>query len=432
MENLNIKNKADEQTIKKVKKEYLVSQSPDYHFFQQLPFFVKDFFYQVGYIPKGHIDASNFLNSLAGINEKTDFDISYALTDIAPEKQFTLNQNTFMYAFYPKVWNKLAIEDRLVCTNFAFKQLLSYYNLNKEYRLTWFSQYYKTASSAFINTETKDLNIRFDQIINQSGLKIYSLLAHEINHIKQKTLGHKILKTKKSKNLNTYEQSLNSNNALTAILNIKNYKSFLDEEHQKKYLSVCNTNEWQKFLNNIYRSDLLEISSHNVQRKMLVNITKQCYEYYGEDCKINQHITNYCNVINDAFGKQVGERIFGDINQINNFKNLCAYNHNRLMHLNKIFNDIKNEKITNIPQSVYNELATEYIDTFDTQKYIFNTFIDIYENNNRLPESFDKNMFNKIEILMQKQNETKQDTIDNCARQIKQKNNDNKTNENIL
>ena len=121
-----LKNRASKLTIKKLFLQQLSANKTDNSFFYTLPYDIQKVFFNFGYLPENHIQANNFLNSISNINEKEQYDISYAFDDIPKEKHFNLDITTYKLALYPKIWQNLTLEDRLVCLNFAYRDLIKY------------------------------------------------------------------------------------------------------------------------------------------------------------------------------------------------------------------------------------------------------------------------------------------------------------------
>lgn len=407
-----IKNQADAVTILKTRADFL-SNKAKFGFFDNLPELVKQYFYSQGYLPKNATDANNFINSMAGLNSSSNININYALKDVLPpEKYFFLNKDTCVYALYPDVWQKLTIEDRLNCFNFAYKRILEQKNIKQKYRLIWVSPYQVTASG-YVEDDKKCIFINLNSLLNTQphlGLKFYSVLAHEVNHISQEVYTQNLKNNNNLAKTDVYEQSISSNMALTKYLNKNTALVVLDNQHYNQYLSICDTMDWDLFLYKIYLADYKEISSLNVQLKQFNNVANECYSFYGKNPKNDGKIIYYAEWLKNS---NVGNMCFENIDDINNLKNLCSGVYNRLLHLNNLLTAIKDNQLplTQNRKLVFNSIQDEYLKNFKIQKNIYNTLIDIYNNNNKLPDSFNKNLFKLIPHYIKFKDETLQQTL---------------------
>lgn len=389
-----LKNQADDKTIIKTKTEYIANKQK-YPFFDKMPYMVKSFFLCNGFIPKNEFEANNFINSIVGLNDKDDINIDYALTNILPkERFFTLNRNTFVYALYPNVWEKLTIEDRLHCINFAYRKILKDNNIKNDHRLIWVSSKNQTASG-FVDLNPNVICVNFNSLLTgncHSGLRYYSVLVHEINHIVQHNLSKQLITTPDKSTLSVYQQGLLSNNALTCMLNKENAKVLLDSPYREKYFEICDTLQWKIFLDCIYHCDYREIDSVKIQKQEFLKVAQKCYAFYGKNASIDKNIQVFIDHIN-SFGHT--ELLFDGLDNINNLKNLCGFVFNRLDIVALAIK--KNETLSyNHQKKVSESLCKEYTNHLKAQKYILNTLVEICDNNFKFPKNFDYRIFNSI------------------------------------
>lgn len=275
------KSKVDDAYIKQTQLQFDSLIYTSHKFLKNLSKLANDFFIQCGYLPQNETDANNFLNSIAKINEKQQYDIFYALQNLPKDKQFMLNKYTAVYALHPSIWPNLAVEDKMVCLNFIYKNLCQKRYIKSNYRLIWVDEYNGSTDNAAVNRIRKDLYVGLDNVLINNkyfGLQVASLIAHEVNHMMQFKQSDFIDKTANYANLNTYEQALGSNNALLMLLDYDN--NYLDAKHAIKYNKIKNTPAWQQFLKDLYFNDYLEISSGNIQRKEFYNFAKQAYGFF--------------------------------------------------------------------------------------------------------------------------------------------------------
>ncbi|MGN1212552.1 MAG: hypothetical protein ACI4TZ_00795 [Christensenellales bacterium] len=394
-------------SIKKAKLSFLTNQDK-YTFFKNLPQETKQFFYDCGYIPTDFIDANNFVNSLAKLNEKEEYDIDYALKDVLPkEKFYKLNTSSYIYALYPKVWDKLAVEDRLICLNFAYKDLLSKKNLDNSYRLIWFNKNYDKNIFGSCDFFGKRVYVNFDKILSISGFYLFATLAHEINHIKQKQQQQNINRLKDISSLNTYEKMENDDTDYfyTFLSDPKFLRNFIDDDYRKKLANYENTLQWERLNDIFYCCDLLEISSRNVEIKTLKKYANQFYNYYNDDAKNNKDISIFCNNIQTMHDEKNFSKKY--IENLNKFQTLFNNNLTRFYHLNQIMLKID----PNIPYDVHLDVIEELSNVINTQNKLSETLIDMCENKYNFPKYFDYSLFDKINELIVKNKETTQDTI---------------------
>ena len=409
------KYKADAKSIKRAKLTY-VSNMDKFDFFKSLPPETKQFFYNCGYIPTNYSDASNFVSSIAQLNDKTEYDIDYALKDILPkEKFYKLNKSSYIYALYPKVWDKLATEDRLVCLNFAFKNLLDKNNLNKSYQLLWFVENYKNNIYGAYSSVGNELFINFNKVLIANSFRLYSTMVHEINHAKQERQREHLKNQRDALNLNTYEKLENvKDDFFYNFLNHpKSILPFVDSSHKEKIEKYLNTEQWEDFADTFYCCDYMEISSRNVQVKAIEQTAKQCYSFYNDDIKNDKELLTYCK---DIINLHNNENYSSDyIEELNKFQTLVNYNMARCKHLHSILFKIN----IDIPSKVYDKIYDEYHKDYKFQRKLCETLIDTFENKSNIPESFDRSLFDNIDKLFVKNKETAQDTINYYKDEVK-------------
>lgn len=401
------KNKVDDNLIKETKSTY-TSNIDNFCFFKGLPPETQQFFYNCGYIPKNHNDANKFVSSIAQLNEKKEYDIDYALKGVLPkEKFFKLHNLSYIYALYPKVWDKLAVEDRLACLNFAYKDLLDKNNLKKSYCLEWFMKNYNRDLYGSCNSVINRIFVNFNKVLTCNGLRLYSTIAHEINHAKQNRQKKYLNRLRDSQNLNTYEKLENvQDDFFYHFLNSpKSMNPALDINYKQKVNKYSNTEQWEDFVYTFYYCDFMEISSRNVQVKAVKQIAKQCYSYYNDDIKNDTELLTFCKNIKNLHY----ENNFSDehIEELNKLQTLVNYNMSRCKHLYFIMSDINN----NLPPKVKKKINFDYNMNFQLQRILCKTIIDTFENGKKIPESFDRSLFDYIDDLFVKNKETAQDTI---------------------
>ena len=117
------KNKVDATYIKQTQLQFDSLKNTSHKFLKKLSKQAINFFIQCGYLPDNEVDANNFLNSIAGINEKEVYNIDYALKNLSAEKHFKLSKHPAVYALHPNIWPNLAVEDKMVCLNFIYKNI---------------------------------------------------------------------------------------------------------------------------------------------------------------------------------------------------------------------------------------------------------------------------------------------------------------------
>ena len=419
-----LKNKADVMSIKKAKLCFLTNKD-HYAYFNTLSQDTKNFFYDCGYIPTSSLDANNFLNSIANLSEREEYNIDYALKDVLPtEKFYKLNKNSYFYALYPKVWNKLAVEDRLICLNFAYKDLLNKKNLDSSYRLIWFNKNYDENVFGSCDYFGKNIYINFDKILSVPGFYLFATLAHEINHIKQKQQQQNISKLKDISGLNTYEKRENDDTdyLYTFLNNPKFLRNFLDNEYKEKLANYENTLNWERLADIFYCCDLLEISSRNVEIKTLKKYANQSYSYYNDDAKNDKNISFYCNNTQDMHDEKSFSK--KDVEYLNKFQTLFNNNLTRFYHLNQIMLKID----PSIPYEVHIDIIDELSNVINTQILLNKALIDICKNQYNFQKNFDRSLFDNINELIVKNKETQQDTINYYKHKAQKENKENQSN----
>ena len=408
-----LKNQVDKDFAEKTAKEFVSKMYSKHSFLSQLSYEAQSMFINLGYLPQNTMDANNFLNGIAEIGDKKSYNIDYALAKILPkEKYFPLDSKNFIYALYPKIWKNLTVEDRLVALNFSYKKILKDKNLDSSYRLTWIDEEKGSQDMGFTNPIDKVVFLGLDNAISEdsyAGLTAYALLAHEVNHISQQRLASKILKLKDKSNLNSYEKALNSNNALLFLF--EDYKMYLDKKHQNDYLSVRCTAQWQEFIDNLYYYDLTEISSGNIQTKYLLNYAKDIYSRFGKDATKDRNFLSLLRSQKNLYNKEDGENYFDNLEEISLLKTLCGYCQNALAKTEDAFdltNKIPNATKILVQDSLNNQIAK----LAKLQGYILETVLDTFNNGIKVPETFDRKLFDQINNLMEYENITPKDVLE--------------------
>lgn len=413
-----LKNQADDMTIKKLYLKYL-STNFDNAFFKSLNYDIQKIFINAGFIPENSFEANNFLNGISNINEKEDYEISYAFKDIPADKHFVLNQDNFIYALHPKVWNNLTLEDRLVCLNLAYKKQLNIKNLKNNNRIIWVDNLFKTGQNGHVDKYRNIIAINLRDIISNSksgGFRTYSTVVHEVNHLKQNKQAKYILNLPDKSSLTPYQQRLNSHNALTIGLTKTSLCFFLDNEYVKKFESI-DPQLWQSFIYlNYYKYDYSEISSVNVQYKDLKKQVQICYDYYGENYKLNTDLLKHLDVLNSfnvadkLQNQEIKNFYFDKVKKCNQLRTICSSVYDRFFVLNTILLDNQLQKIT-LTEPIKKSIAKEFICCQNILKYIYKTLIDSYYLKGHLPEDFNYDLFNYINLFLDKSKETREQTI---------------------
>ena len=101
---------------------------------------------------------------------------------------------------------------------------------------------------------------------------------------------------------------------------------------------------------------------------------------------------------------------------------LCSYNQERINHLNKVTLMFFKDAFDVIPHNVKSTVNLELERHIALQREIYKTFIQTYENNGVIPQSFDRSNFNLINDFISKQNESVLDTINYYDNLLNKKN----------
>jgi hypothetical protein len=266
-------------------------------------------------------DVNSFVRSFYNVDINNDYKINLPESIIkngVKINQLSFNKLNFVDCLQPNIWKQLSVQDKLNAINFAYYDLsnrskeLNSLNLQLIYSLSLDNEV--VAKYSRIKGRQIKLSL-FEIMEGGSGIKIVSILSHELMHAKQDSAFLKFKELNKNNRLDInklsdYDYSMLGRDHINFFYgiseDISKYKfseNTTEYKNNSKYIQLfkdaCKDFSWQTMIRIIYMLSPYERSAFNKEYQT----EKSLLDYYNKNFyyKSNEKIKNdYSPVIDDT------------------------------------------------------------------------------------------------------------------------------------
>lgn len=398
----------------------------------------KMYFLENDYVPDNEYDANAFIFSKAQVDLDRKIEVSFF--DDKKIENVTIGKDNFYLGFYPKIWQKLSVEDKVFVVYHAYKKLKDEFRIGElNFRLV--SPDLSKFGLGAYESNFNELSINFDKLLSKSpynGLILYDSIAHELNHVNQELIKKYIIKHGAKSAENYYQKNLvfpSHQIDFDAQAN-----RFIDDEHKKRLAESKKKEDWNGFIASFYYGSLREISSGNVQVKYFKKIAEQTYSHFKKDYRNDKKLMGVLQKEKDVYSIDTTNLYFSNCTEmVNNISVLLgeykAFYGTYVSEIGQIDKFIANldkryetefiEWLKHQSQGAtgstekLNEITLEKSRAKDQRKRLFNkvkvlakrqkmcyeALIDLFYFDKK-PENFDEKIYADIDFFINKKKET--------------------------
>lgn len=283
----------------------------------------KVYFLENDYVPSDEYEANAFILSKAQVDLDRKIDVSFM--DNKKLENVTIDKSCYHLGFYPKIWQKLSVEDKVFVVYYAYKELKNEFGIKKlNFRLV--SPDLPKFGIGAYESIYNDLCINFDKLISKSpynGLILYDSIAHELNHARQELIKQYIIKHGAESAENNYEKNLVFP-SYEVDFDVQANR-FMDDEHKKRLAESKKKEDWYGFVSSFYFGSLKEISSGNVQVKFFKRIADHTYACFKKDYRNDKKLMEVFQKEKETYSIDVTNEYFANCTEmVNNIKVLLG------------------------------------------------------------------------------------------------------------
>lgn len=276
----------------------------------------KVYFLENGYVPSDEYEANAFILSKAQVDLDRKIDVSFM--DNKKLENVTIDKSCYHLGFYPKIWQRLSVEDKVFVVYYAYKELKNEFGIKKlNFRLV--SPDLSKFGIGAYESNFNDLCINFDRLLSKSaynGLILYDSIAHELNHARQDLIRQYVIKHGAESAESNYEKNLVFPSHQIDFDFQAN--RFIDDEHQKRLEESKKKEDWNGFVASFYFGSLREISSGNVQVKYFKRIADQTYACFKKDYRNDKKLMEVFQKEKDAYSMDTTNLYFANCTEMVN------------------------------------------------------------------------------------------------------------------
>jgi hypothetical protein len=246
-------------------------------------------------------DVNSFVRSFYNVNIDNNYKINLQepiIKNGVKVDQLSFNKLNFIDCLQPNIWEQLSIKDKLNAINFAYYDLSSRSkeldNLNLQ--LIFSISLDDEVVAKYSRIKGRQIKISLYEIIKcESGIKVMSILSHELMHAKQDSTFLKFKELKKNNRLDTsklsdYDYSMLGRDHINFFYSISedisNYKfseNTIEYKKDSKYIQLfkdaCKDFSWQTMMRIVYMLSPYETSAFNKEYQT----EKSLLDYYNKN-----------------------------------------------------------------------------------------------------------------------------------------------------